>query len=79
MVEQTLQETGHAGDELRKLRLAKRILADKPRSGAPATYTIEQYTAIIKITLQPLSEFNRPISNWTARELCDEILYQKKT
>lgn len=77
MVEQTLQETGHAGNKLRKLRLAKRILADKSRSGAPSTYTIEQYTAIVKITLQPPSEFNRPISNWTARELCDEIKKQQ--
>ena len=30
-----------------------------------------------KITLQPPSDFNRPISNWTARELCDEINKQQ--
>ena len=73
MVKNVLNETGHAGDELRKLRLAKKLLSDKARCGTPATYTIEQYTTIVKIVLQEPSEFERPITNWTARELADEV------
>jgi len=77
MVKNALNETGHAGDKLRKLRLAKELLADKPRCGAPSTYTVEQYTAIVKIALQKPTEFERPITNWTARELADEVHKQK--
>ena len=35
MVKNALNEIGHAGDELRKLRLTKELLADKPRCGTP--------------------------------------------
>jgi len=77
MISQIIQEVGHAGDELRKLKLAKKLLSDKPRSGAPPLYTVEQYTAIVKIALQQPSEFERPVTNWTARELADEVHKQK--
>ena len=77
MVKNALNEIGHAGDELRKLRLAKELLADKPRCGTPSIYTVEQYTAIVKIALQKPTEFERPITNWTARELADEVHKQK--
>ena len=71
-----VNEPGHAGELLRKERLAEQILSDASRSGAPATYSAEQYTQIISLALVPPSEFNRPITHWTARELADEIHLQ---
>ena len=37
-------------------------LADAPRSGAPATYTPEQISAVIAMTCEKPSESERPIS-----------------
>lgn len=73
MVEDILNEPGHAGPILRKERLVRRILADRPRSGAPCTYSVEQYTEIVALALKPPSDYGRPITHWTARELTDEI------
>ena len=76
-VKSAIEEPGHAGDLLRKERLAEQLLSDAPRSGAPASYSAEQYTQIISLALTPPSEYNRPITHWTARELTDEIKRQK--
>jgi len=76
-VANTMKEHGHAGEELRKLRLLKELIADRPRSGTPCTYTPEQYTGIIALALKEPAEFNRPITHWTARELCDEVHLQE--
>ena len=76
MVENVLKEQGHAGANLRKERLAQEIFADKPRSGAPCRYNIEQYTRIVALALRPPSEYARPITHWSARELADEIRIQ---
>ncbi len=73
LVDRTLAEPGHAGDLLRKERLAEQLLGDLPRSGAPTTYSAEQYTQIVSLALMPPSECDRPITQWTARELTDEI------
>ena len=73
MVSVQINEVGYAGEELQKKRLVKALLADKPRIGAPCTYTPEQYTAIVALALKSPSEFDRPITHWTARELCDEV------
>lgn len=73
MAGQILRETGHAGPMLRKERLVSRILADRPRSGAPCKYSSMQYTDIAVMALKPPSEFGRPITHWTARELADEV------
>ena len=76
MVENALNEPGHAGTNLRKERLVREIFADKPRSGAPCTYSVEQYTQLVALALKPPSEYARPITHWTARELADEIRIQ---
>jgi hypothetical protein len=44
-------------------------LADAPRSGAPSTYTPEQICAVIAMTCEKPSESERPISQWSQREL----------
>jgi transposase-like protein len=49
-------------------------LADAPRSGAPATYTPEQTCAVVAMTCEKPSESERPISQWTQREITDEAI-----
>jgi putative transposase len=50
------------------------LLADAPRSGAPATYTPEQICALIAMTCEKPSESERPISHWSQREIADEAM-----
>ena len=49
-------------------------LADAPRSGAPATYTAEQVCAVVAMTCEKPSESERPISQWSQREIADEAI-----
>jgi len=48
------------------------VVADEPRSGAPATFTPEQLCQIMAIACEPPGDSGRPISQWTPRELADE-------
>ena len=52
----------------------KSILADQPRSGAPAKFTAEQVCQIIVVACEPPEESERPVTEWTARELADEAV-----
>ena len=47
-------------------------LQDAPRSGAPATFSAEQWCQIIALACEPPEASARPISHWTPRELADE-------
>ena len=49
-------------------------LADAPRSGAPATFTPEQICAVIAMACEKPSESERPISQWSQREIADEAI-----
>jgi putative transposase len=48
------------------------VLADEPRSGAPAVFTPEQLCAVMALACTPPGEAGRPIDRWTPRELADE-------
>lgn len=50
------------------------LLADEPRSGAPATFTPEQVCAIVALACEPPAASERPIDHWTPRELADEAV-----
>jgi putative transposase len=52
-------------------------LQDAERSGAPATFELEQVLHLFKLACDDPSEYNRPISQWTARELADEMIEQE--
>ncbi|WP_205879196.1 helix-turn-helix domain-containing protein [Leptolyngbya sp. BC1307] len=52
-------------------------LQDEERSGAPATFELEQVLHLFKIACDSPSEYNRPISQWTNRELADELVQQQ--
>ena len=49
-------------------------LADAPRPGVPATFTPEQICAIVAMTCEKPSESDRPISQWSQREIADEAM-----
>lgn len=72
-VRAALVNPGHAGVDLIKQRLAAEILADLPRRGTKPTYSAEQYTQIVAVALKEPSEYGRPITHWTARELTEEV------
>ncbi|GAC1405979.1 MAG: hypothetical protein NVSMB65_21280 [Chloroflexota bacterium] len=48
-------------------------LADAPRPGAPARITAEQVCAIVALACEAPDRSGRPISQWTGREIADEI------
>jgi len=54
-------------------KTAKR-LEDAERSGAPATFSPEQLTHLYAIACEDPEKSDRPISQWTARELADELM-----
>jgi putative transposase len=49
-------------------------LRDEPRSGAPATFEVEQIVAIVAVACEMPESSGRPISHWTPRELADEVI-----
>ena len=54
------------------LPLADR-LTDAPRPGAPVHITAEQVAKIVALACEPPVDSQRPISQWTSREIADEI------
>lgn len=61
------------GVPLEEVSVAER-LADAPRSGAPARIGPEQVCQIIALACEAPSAADRPISQWSHRELADEIM-----
>jgi|SRR5579859_1598309 len=51
-------------------------LSDAPRAGRPATITAAQTCQIVALACAAPATTARPISQWTARELADEIIQQ---
>jgi putative transposase len=52
-------------------------LQDAPRSGAPAKFELEQILHLFKLACDDPSDYKRPISEWTNRELADELVNQE--
>jgi transposase len=49
-------------------------LADAPRAGAPARITADQVCRIVALACEAPSESDRPISQWTGREIAAEVV-----
>jgi putative transposase len=49
-------------------------LVDAPKSGRPVRITPEQICQIIRLACEIPADADRPISQWSARELADEIM-----
>lgn len=57
---------------LEDLPLPERLV-DLPRSGAPRRITEEQVCQIVALACEAPTQSGRPISQWTAREIAEEI------
>lgn len=60
---------------LADLPVAER-LTDAPRPGKPVRITDEQVAKIVALACEPPSDSARPISQWTGREVADEIKHR---
>lgn len=52
-------------------------LQDGPRPGAPSRITADQRCKIEALACETPEDSERPISQWTAREIADEVLKRK--
>lgn len=51
-------------------------LQDAERPGAPATFSLEQILQLFAMACEKPEQYGRPISQWTAGELADEMVKQ---
>jgi len=58
-------------------RSIEEVLSDAPRSGSPGKFTAEQVTQIMAVACESPELSNRPIDNWTHRELTDEVIQRE--
>ena len=52
-------------------------LQDGPRPGAPARITADQRCQIEALACEKPEKSGRPITQWTAREIADEVMKRK--
>jgi len=52
-------------------------LSDAPRSGAPARISAEQGCRIVALACEAPGHAGRPISQWTGREIADELVRRR--
>lgn len=62
-----------AGISLDELSVCER-LEDASRPGAPPTLTAEQVCQIVALACEAPEQSGRPISQWTGREIADELI-----
>lgn len=70
----TLNTIEAEGEEEKLTEAIIHLLADEPRSGTPPTFTAEQVCQIIALACESPELSNRPITEWTPRELADEAI-----
>ena len=66
---------GLAAASLEDLNLEER-LRDAPRPGTPARITPEQVCRIVALACEAPSQSGRPISQWSGREVAEEVVKQ---
>jgi putative transposase len=70
-----LQAAQQAGERTLRRCIEEEVLADRPRSGAPATFTPEQLCQIVALACEaPSEESGRPVTHWSPQELADEAI-----
>jgi putative transposase len=52
-------------------------LEDAPRPGKPSAISAEQMCKIVALACEAPEKSGRPISQWTGREIADELMHQK--
>lgn len=68
-----LQEVEEIADDTVLEAHIMAVLSDQPRPGTPATFSAEQICQIIAVACEEPEESGRPITEWTPRELADEV------
>lgn len=58
-------------------RAIEDVLDDAPRCGAPPKFSAEVIVSLVAIACEDPSLSGRPISDWTAREIADELVIRK--
>lgn len=64
---------GMQAASLEDLPLEER-LTDAPRPGAPARITADQVCQVVELACMAPEQSGRPISQWSSREIADEII-----
>jgi putative transposase len=64
---------GMQAASLEDLPLEERLI-DAPRPGAPARITAEQICQVVELACTAPEQSGRPISQWSSREIADEIM-----
>jgi len=59
------------------VRSIEDVLSDAPRSGCRGKFTGEQVAQILATACEPPTQSDRPVEEWTARELADEVVKRK--
>ena len=54
-------------------QVIEEALSDDPRSGAPARFTPEQIVKMVAVACEKPEDSGRPISEWTPREIKEEV------
>jgi putative transposase len=68
-----LQEVEEKADDKELEAHIKAVLRDQPRPGTPAKFSAEQICHIVAVGCEDPRESGRPITEWTPRELADEV------
>ena len=54
--------------------IEEEVLADRPRSGAPPTFTPEQICRIVALACEDPEASGKPVTHWSPQELADEAV-----
>ena len=53
------------------------IFADAPRPGTPGKFTAEEIVKIVAVGCENPKDSGRPVTNWTPRELAEEVVQRQ--
>jgi len=53
------------------------IFADAPRPGTPAKFTAEEIVKIVAVACEEPKASGRPVTNWTPKELAEEVIQRE--
>ena len=59
------------------MRVIEDVLSDAPRGGSHGKFTGEQIAQVLATATEPPELSDRPVADWTARELADEVVQRK--
>jgi hypothetical protein len=62
------------GETALREAIEEEVLADAPRAGRASRFTPEQQAQIVAIACEQPEESDRPVTNWTHREIADEAV-----